>query len=42
MGENLCKQITDKEFISKMYKQLVQLNNKKNKQPNWKMDGRPK
>ena len=34
---------TNKRLISKTYKQLIQLNKKKNpKQPNWKMDGRPK
>ena len=35
MGENLCKQITDKEFISKMYKYPIALYIKK--QPNQKM-----
>ena len=35
--------MTDKQFISKIYKQLIQLNIKKNhKQPNQKLGGRPK
>ena len=37
-----ASEATDKGFISKTYKQHTQLNNKKNKQPNPKMDRRPK
>ena len=33
---------TDKGLISKIYKQLIQLKIKKNKQPNQKMGRRPK
>ena len=37
-----ANEATDKELISKTYKQLMQLNIKKNKQPNPKMGRRPK
>ena len=33
MGENNSKEATDKELISKIYKQLLQLNSRKIKDP---------
>ena len=38
----LVNKATDKGLISKIYKQLIQLNIKNNKQPNPKMGRRPK
>ena len=38
----IVNEATDKELISKIYKQLLQLNSQKNKQPNQKMGQRTK
>ena len=40
-GENNCEWSNDKGLISNIYKQPIQLNYQKNKQPNQKMGKRP-
>ena len=35
MGENSCKWCSQQGLIPQIYKQLIQLNNKKTKQPKW-------
>ena len=37
LGENICKRCNQQGLISKIYKQFIQLNIKKTKQPNQKM-----
>ena len=37
----ITNETTDKELISKIYQQLMQLNTRKNKQPNQKVGKRP-
>ena len=38
----IANETTDKGLVSKIYKQLIQLNARKNKQPNQKVGKRPK
>lgn len=38
MGGHICKYISDKELLSRIYKNSYKLKNNKNKQPNLKMD----
>ena len=37
MGENICNHISDKGLVSRIYKEVLQLNHKINKQPDFKM-----
>ena len=40
--EIIANETTDKGLVSKIYKQLIQLNTRKTKQPNQKVGKRPK
>ena len=42
MGEIIANKTIDKELTSKIYKQFMQLNARKNEQPNQKVGKRPK
>lgn len=38
MGENITTYISDKGLISRIYRERLKLNNKKDKQPDWAKD----